>query len=88
MSDDQHSPRASDTSSVEEAAEAGPLPEDVEQSDSESSSREDLNESEGVIPNSDNDLDPERDLTPEERQRAIAEDETVGGIFQPGGRGG
>ena len=75
--------------SLEEAAAQGPLPGDTDGADEDTAlTREDYQQQDGVIPARDNDLDPDRDLTPEQRQQRIAGDETVGGIFQSGTGGG
>jgi hypothetical protein len=89
MTAGQHSDGDSRKESLEEAAQDGPLPGTTDpSSEDEARTREDYQRDEGVVPWDDNDLDPDRDLSPEERERAIAADETVGGIVQPGGRGG
>jgi hypothetical protein len=65
-------------SKLVDAAKAGPLPGNSDEPDSGDADATDL----GVVPNEDNDLDPDRPLDPEERVNQVAGDETVGGINQ------
>jgi hypothetical protein len=79
--------------SLEEAAEDGPIvdhddAEDAEPAATGTLEREDYDRDvDGVIPEENNDLDPDLDISTQEREQRIAGDETVGGMFQPGGRG-
>ena len=89
MTEDHRAPEQGEHVSLEEAAAQGPLPGNVDGADEDTAStREDHQQRDGVIPATDNDLDPDRDLTTEQRERRIAGDETVGGIFQSGTGGG
>ena len=76
-------------SSLEEAAAQGPLPGNADDTKEDAAeTREDHQHRDRVIPATNNHLDPDRALTAEQREQAIAEDETVGGIFQSGTGGG
>jgi hypothetical protein len=94
VTQDEYPDSQSGKPTLEEAVEQGPLPGDTEPADDERPTREDYERSEGLVPEADR---PGADGTvpategssdPDQREREVAGDETVGGIFQPGGRGG
>lgn len=89
MTESQHAEHKTHTHrSVEEAAEQGPLPVTPHDPSEEDIARSHERKDDGVIPENDNDLDPDRVMSTEERERRIGVDETVAGINQPGSHTG
>jgi hypothetical protein len=90
MTETQHDADDNTTThrSVEEAAELGALPVTPHDPSDEEISAARERSDDGVIPETDNDLDPDRAMDTEERERRIGADETVAGINQPGSHTG